>query len=157
VAIDSIPSSAIRDLAGRITRHLDADRDGKLSTTEFSQFLSTFFGMGGPQLQSMPTNRQPVGTMEGFDANKMTDASVTTTKYKIGRVLQMYPNTPDGLRQALPELQQVVPGVTIAGRLGDLLDFGDYVDPFGIRIGVIDVIRAATPVGGEAWQWLPVS
>ncbi len=37
---------------------------------------------------------------------------------------------------------------------GDKLDFGSYVSPEGIKVGVIDVIQSAG-TGGTAWQWAP--
>jgi hypothetical protein len=45
-----------------------------------------------------------------------------------------------------------VPGLTITGSKGDKLDFGSYVSPEGIKVGVIDVIQSAGS-GGTAWQW----
>jgi hypothetical protein len=161
VATESIQSSAsLQDLTLKISRQLDTNKDGQLSVSEFSQFLGAFVGTTPPSASrasaASTATRPAIGTMAGFDAGKMIDPSVDTTKYRIGRILQGYPNTPDGLRQALPEIQQIVPGATITGSLGDKLDFGAYVDHYGYRIGVIDVIQAATPTGGYAWQWLPV-
>jgi hypothetical protein len=72
----------------------------------------------------------------------------------MGRILQGYANTPAGLREALPEIQQLVPGAKIVGSKGDKVDFGDYVDNRGTRIGVIDLIQAAGE-GGKAWTWQP--
>lgn len=191
MAINSIQSSnAMRDLAVQITKQMDKDGDGKLSTTEFTNFLSSFFNSAKLASATAATNtaasapaptattattsamanigavaaaasdipsRAAVGTMAGFDYYKMIDKSVTTTKYTIGRILQGFPNTPEGLRQALPDLQKVVPGVKIVGGdKGDKLDFGGYVNKEGQKIGVIDVIEAATETSGKAWQWLPV-
>ena len=164
-------SNPIQDLATRITKKLDVDGDGNLSSVEFSSFLTQFLGA----LQSQPQNgsatsalnqaltntasaaadRKAVGTMAGFDPIKM-NSTHDSTKYRVGRILQYYPNTPAGLRDALPELQQVIPGVKIAGSNGDKLDFGSYVDAKGVKIGVIDVLQAAG-AGGTAWQWAPVS
>ena len=96
-------------------------------------------------------------TLSGVNLNQlMANASHDSTKYRIGRILQYYPNTPAGLRDALPEIQQIIPGVKIAGGNGDKLDFGSYVDPKGYKIGIIDVLQAAG-AGGTAWQWAPVS
>ena len=71
-----------------------------------------------------------------------------------GGFCRYYPNTPTGLKSALPELQQLVPGLAITGSKGDKLDFGSYVSPEGIKVGVIDVIQSAG-AGGTAWQWAP--
>ncbi len=164
-------TTVLQDLAKAITSRFDADGNGQLSSDEFSGFLTSFLG----SLKSNPlqasgsaglpgstgttpaadADRPNVGVMAGFDARKLADLSHTSTKYQIGRVLQHYPNSPAGLKSALPELQQLVPGLSIAGSKGDLLDFGNYVSPDGTRIGVIDVIQSAG-TGGVAWQWAPV-
>ena len=65
-----------------------------------------------------------------------------------------YPHTPAGLKNALPELQQLVPGVSIAGSKGDKLDFKGYTFADGTSLNVIDVIQSAGS-GGTAWQWAP--
>jgi hypothetical protein len=167
MATNSITSAtALQDLAKTITTRFDTDGDGRLSTDEFSGFLSSFLGSlnsnpltaaasSSTSSSTSSATRDKVGTMAGFDATKLANLSHTSTKYQIGRVLQYYPNTPAGLKDALPELQQLVPGVKITGSNGDKLDFGEYVDPKGFRIGVIDVIQAAG-AGGVAWQWNPV-
>jgi hypothetical protein len=164
-------TTVIQDLAKAITRRYDADGDGRLSSDEFSGFLSSFLGsMNSNPLASaagagLPTgtaaaavtpaaDRARVGTMAGFDSTKLADTSHTTPKYRIGRILQYYPNTPAGLKSALPELQQLVPGLSIIGSKGDKLDFGAYISPEGIKVGVVDVIQSAGS-GGTAWQWAP--
>ena len=168
-------TNPIQDLASRITKKLDVDGDGNLSSIEFSSFLTQFLGaLQQPQGQTTTgtassaltralntvagaaADRKVVGVMAGYDATKMANAAHDSTKYRIGRILQFYPNTPAGLRDALPEIQQLIPGVTITGSNGDKLDFGSYVDPKGYKIGVIDVLQAAG-AGGTAWQWAPVS
>jgi hypothetical protein len=164
-------TTVIQDLAKAITSRYDADGDGRLSSDEFSGFLSSFLGsLQNNPLTSAASNtlsttngttsaaaadRPKVGTMAGFDAAKLANTSHTSPKYQIGRVLQYYPNTPAGLKAALPELQQLIPGLTIAGSKGDQLDFGNYVSPEGIKVGVIDVIQSAGS-GGTAWQWAPI-
>jgi hypothetical protein len=165
-------TTVIQDLAKAITSRYDADGDGRLSSDEFSGFLSSFLGsLQNNPLTSAANNalsttngtttavdgadRPKVGTMAGFDAAKLANTSHTSPKYQIGRVLQYYPNSPAGLKAALPELQQLIPGLTISGSKGDQLDFGSYVSPEGIKVGVIDVIQSAG-TGGTAWQWAPV-
>ena len=162
-------TTVIQDLAKTITSRYDADGDGRLSSDEFSGFLSSFLG----SLQNNPltssssalsstnastsaaaVDRPKVGNMAGFDAAKLANTSHTSPKYQIGRILQDYANTPTGLKNALPELQQLVPGLAITGSKGDKLDFGSYVSPEGIKVGVIDVIQSAG-AGGTAWQWAP--
>ena len=161
-------SNPIQDLAARITKKLDVDGDGNLSSIEFSGFLTQFLGALQPgatgngavtsalnNFAGAAADRSPVGTMAGFDATKMANLSHNSSKYQIGRILQYYPNTPAGLRDALPEIQQLVPGAKIAGSSGDKLDFGSYVDSRGDKLGVIDVLLAGG-AGGRAWQWAPV-
>ena len=163
-------TTVVQDLAKAITSRYDADGDGRLSSDEFSGFLSSFLGSinsnplsalgssGLPTVSAagatLAADRAKVGTMAGFDATKLANASHTSPKYQIGRVLQYYPNTPAGLKSALPELQQLVPGIAISGSKGDRLDFGSYVSPEGIKVGVVDVIQSAG-AGGTAWQWAP--
>jgi hypothetical protein len=162
-------TTVIQDLAKAITSRYDADGDGRLSSDEFSGFLSSFLGSmktnpllspAGASSSALTSvtpvteDRKKVGTMAGFDQVKLADSSHTSPKYQIGRVLQYYPNTPAGLKSALPELQQLVPGMAIIGSKGDKLDFGNYISPEGIKVGVVDVIQSAG-AGGVAWQWLP--
>jgi hypothetical protein len=176
VSTSSITGTAVRDLAATITRQLDADKDGKLSSTEFEGFLSQFLtmvqttstGSSTPAAAATAataaataarpaaaTPRPAIGTMAGFDPVKLANSSHNTFKYEIGRILQGYANTPEGLREALPEIQTIAPNAKIIGSKGDKVDFGDYTDKNGERIGVIDILQAAG-LGGRAWQWLPV-
>jgi hypothetical protein len=157
----SSSSQSISDLASLITKRFDTDRDGRLSTQEFSAFLSNLLGTSTTNNTATnntaarrvatadPTttaNRVPKGTLAGYDAAKLANPDHKTFKYQLGRILQYYPNTPQGLRDALPEIQQSYPNAKIVGTTGDKLDFdGD----------VIDVILSAS-TGGSAWQFLPV-
>lgn len=159
------PVNAYQTLASSLMKTVDANHDGQLTLSEFSSFLQRMLEAPSPTLpttasrvvgNSATTGRTPVDSMREFGSpQKLADLSHQTLKYRVGRVLQYYPHTPEGLRAALPELQEIVPGLTIASGKGDKLDFGDYVDPKSGRIGVVDVIRAAG-AGGQAWQWLPV-
>lgn len=83
----------------------------------------------------------------GWDAAKWDDPGHRTPKYEVGRILSCYPHTPEGLRQALPEIQKLYPDAAILGSKGDKLSIPG--------VGVIDVILASGE-GGKAWQWLPV-
>ena len=156
---------SVVDLASQLTKRFDTDKDGKLSTTEFTQLLSQLLGtLGNSTASTMASSsfatagslpaadRKPIGTMAGFDPGKLANLGHKTLKYEIGRILQYYPNTPEGLRAALPEIQQIVPEVKIMAGKGDKLDFGEYRFE-GERIGIVDVIFAAGE-GGKAWQWL---
>lgn len=162
--------SGIEDFAKAIGKRFDKDGNGQLSMTEFADVMKTLLGGAAaptfppasavatptPTTPAPTVDRPQVGSMAGFDPTKLADESRTTTKYQIGRILQYYPNTPQGLKDALPEIQRLVPGAKITGTNGDKLDFGAYTDASGTRIGVIDVLQGAS-AGGRAWQWLPVS
>jgi len=159
--------SPLNDLAATITRKFDKDQDGRLSVDEFAGVLSQLLGGAtggtltnrasslGLASEGASATRTPLGNMGGFDLGKLANLDHRTTKYEMGRIFQFYPNTPAGLRDALPEIQQLVPGVRIVGTNGDKLDFGDYVDPEGNRIGIVDVLQAAAE-GGKSWHWIPV-
>jgi hypothetical protein len=165
-------------LANTIIQRFDSNSDGSLSSDEFATFLTQLLGsMSTPQnpaattpraadLSTLfptettppttpPTPRSRVGNMAGFDAQKLGDETHTSFKYQIGRILQYYPNTVGGLKDALPEIQKLVPGARIIGTNGDKIDFGNFEDPKSGRIGVIDVLVGAAE-GGRAWAWQPI-
>lgn len=165
----------MNELAKTLVQRFDTNRDGTLTTDEFASFLASLLsGISGtaqtdPDVPTKtggtpsPTTlfadpvspRSRLGLMAGFSETKLGDTSHLSFKYQIGRILQYYPNTPDGLRQALPEIQQLVPGATIVGAHGDTIDFGDYQDPKSGRIGAVDVLVAAA-IGGRSWAWQPL-
>ena len=90
--------------------------------------------------------------LEGFDHDKLNSGH-DSPKYQVGRILAKYPPTPEGLRQALPELQALGIGdVAIGGSKGDKLTFSGNTDPRFNGVTTFDVIRAAGN-GGEGWQW----
>ena len=175
MSINALASAtSVQDLAKILTKRFDLDGNGELSGAEFAEVMKNLLadgqtdrptsgaagGSGAPGATSLPSAataaRETVGALAGFDPAKLANADHSTFKYKIGRILQHYPNTPQGLRDALPEIQQIVPGATITGTHGDKLDFGTYSDAKAGRIGVVDVLQAAS-VGGRAWQWAPIS
>jgi hypothetical protein len=83
----------------------------------------------------------------GWNQAKWSDPSHTTPKYTIGRILSQFPDTPDGLQQAMPLIQQAFPGATIAGT--------DSVNIPGI--GIVDVGVGFSQGGGQGWAWQPDS
>jgi hypothetical protein len=160
-------NNPLAELAATLIRRFDGDADGKLSSGEFGDLLkgalaesrtnSTFSAGTAATAAAAMASTAAAGanpTMEGFDPTKLANTNHKTLKYDVGRVLSQYPNTPQGLQDALPALQALVPGVRITGSSGDKLDFGTYAFD-GHRIGVIDVLRGAS-TGGAAWQWAPV-
>ena len=126
----SIPGLSVRDLAATITQKLDADKDGKLSSSEFAEFLTQFLGTPRTGTGSSPgatsslteltrtTSRVKVGTLGGYDPVKLANESHKSAKYEVGRILQYYPNTPEGLKAAMPEIQQLAPDARIVGSRG---------------------------------------
>jgi hypothetical protein len=151
-------TNPLTEMVANLTRRYDTDGDSKLSTDEFGSFLSDLLSGAGGQGNSTfaAGTAATLGTLEGFDPAKLGNPSHMTMKYQVGRILQQYPNTPQGLRDALPTLQSLAPGVTISGTAGDKLDFGTFVDGDNNRLGIIDVLRGAH-AGGQAWQWSPAS
>lgn len=83
----------------------------------------------------------------GWDAKKWADPRHQTPKYAIGRILAIFPHTPEGLRMAMPVIQKGYPGASILPGKGDKAHIP--------CVGVIDLIQAAGE-GGKAWQWLVV-
>lgn len=158
--VSSTTSNPLADLVSRLTQKYDKNGDSQMSNTEFGAFLNDFLTSTGTNstFASGTAARTSgaglsLGTMEGFDATKLANTSHNTIKYQVGRVLQQYPNTPQGLQDALPAIQQIVPGAKIVGTNGDKLDFGGFIDAKGDRINIVDVLRGGA-LGGQAWQWL---
>ncbi len=167
MATNSINSTSnpLAEMVATLTKRYDTNGDSKLSKDEFGSFLNDFLNgaggrtnstfAGGTAANTTSTSSAPVGRMEGFDGAKLANTSHDTMKYQIGRILQKFPNSPQGLRDALPEIQALVPGAKIAGSGGDKLDFGSFIDAERNRLGIVDVLRGAH-AGGLAWQWQPV-
>jgi hypothetical protein len=171
-------------LANSILQKFDGNHDGSLSSDEFATFLTQLVGSlqtqqsptatapratdlstlfpsvpapaaAFPSVPAPAAARSRVGYMAGFDDRKLGDESHTTIKYQIGRILQYCPNTPEGLQQALPEIQKLAPGAKIVGTNGDKIDFGDFEHPKSGLVGVIDVLVGAAQ-GGRSWAWQPI-
>lgn len=88
-----------------------------------------------------PSTSGPLGApLPGYDATKWADLSHNTPKYAVGRILAKYPSTPEGLRQALPEIQALFPGTTITGGRGDKIMIPG--------VGLTDVLKS-----DNTWQW----
>lgn len=164
--------SSMSDLANSIIKNFDANNDGALSKDEFGSFLGQLLNNAGSQTTAptstvasglatlypsatAATERVKAGVLSGFDGSKLDNASHTTFKYQVGRILQYYPSTPEGLQQAMDEIRELVPGAKIIGTNGDKIDFGDYTDERSGKIGVVDVLVGAAS-GGRAWAWQPV-
>lgn len=155
-------SNPLAALASQLIAKADANGDGQLSMQEFGSLLAGALASSSTNSTFAPGTAARTaaagtvgGRLEGYDPVKLANADHRTVKYEVGRILQQYPNTPQGLRDALPAIQSVYPDAQITGTAGDKLDFGAYVDARAGRIGVVDVLRGAAQ-GGHAWHWMPV-
>ena len=139
-------------LVGELARRVDVNRDGQVSTAEFSQFLTQL--IGGQQMtpgtspavqppRAASISSAPPPSMRGWDAAKWADQTHVTPKYVIGRILADFPPTPQGLIDALPEIQRALPGTTLVG--------DDKLDIPGV--GPVDVGLSFSVGGGVGWWW----
>jgi hypothetical protein len=85
--------------------------------------------------------------MPGWDQTKWNNAALQDPKYVVGRILQSFPPTPDGLQQAMALIAQAYPGTQLSGK--DTLLVPGLAEP-------VDVLKGAS-AGGQAWQWLTPS
>jgi hypothetical protein len=77
----------------------------------------------------------------GWDQSKWADPSHQSPKYVVGRILSQYPQTTEGLSQAMAEIQQAYPGSQQTGE--------DTISIPGVSTS-LDVVKA----GGGFW-WGP--
>jgi hypothetical protein len=85
--------------------------------------------------------------MPGWDQTKWQNTNLQDPKYVVGRILNGFPPTPEGLLAALPLIQRSYPGTQLSGK--DTLLVPGLPEP-------VDALRGAS-VGGQAWQWLTPS
>jgi hypothetical protein len=144
----------LAQLVEQLARRADANGDGQVSTSEFSQFLIGLLQPAASSSQSGTTTATgAAGTAAaeaplppcppGWDAGKWANLTHQTPKYVVGRILAKYPPTPDGLTQALPEVQQAIPGTTRVG--DDKLQIPD--------VGIVDVGLSFSIGGNVGWWW----
>ncbi len=143
--------SDLTQLVEQLAKRADANKDGQVSTSEFAQFLVGLLQPGGGGGTTQPVTEKTTERTfadlppcpPGYDPAKWVNLSHNTPKYAIGRILSYYPPTPDGLTQAMPEIQKAYPGTT---RLGD--DKIDIPD-----VGIVDVGLSFSIGGGVGWWW----
>jgi hypothetical protein len=140
----------LTQLVGDLTRKVDTNGDGQVSTTEFAQFLTQLIGQAGQPKSTGPSFDTPRAVpaalppaLPGWDAGKWADPTHVTPKYVIGRILANFAPTPQGLEDALPDIQRAIPGTT---RVGD-----DKLDIPGV--GIVDVGLSFSVGGGVGWWW----
>ncbi len=163
-------TSTLNDLASALVSRFDLNKDGQLTTEEFTQFLSTMLGSTGLSTRASTTDSTGSTTgsagstgfhgtvrpvMAGFDAGKLADVTHTTMKYKFGRVAQRYSlESVNDKASAGALLTSMKPDLDAAG-LDVLAVDGDSIkvkDDAG-QEAWIDVIRGSKS-GAPAWQWL---
>ena len=101
MAINTVQSTTpFEQIARSLVDRFDANKDGQLTTEEFTTFLSNFLstaaapaGAAAPAA-SAPANGLKLGTvrprLQGFDHDKIADLDHTTVKYKFARVAKQY-------------------------------------------------------------------
>jgi hypothetical protein len=169
MAINSVQSpSPLDQIARSLVDRFDANKDGQLTTEEFTSFLSNFLTSAaapagkatGHAAAALPGNGLKLGTvrpeLEGFDFGKLADAGHLTAKYKFARVAQQYSLENVTSKDAAQSL--------LTGMKGDLAAAGlEVLDVSKDKIKIkddagqeawIDVIRAAGSGRAAAWQWI---
>ena len=142
----------LTQLVEQLAKRADVNRDGQVSTSEFAQFLvgllqatspAGTFGTSSPTPLTSPVDTPLPPCPSGWDSAKWVNPNHNTPKYVVGRILAKFPPTPDGLTQALPEVQKAIPGTTRVG--DDKLDIPD--------VGIVDVGLSFGIGGGVGWWW----
>jgi hypothetical protein len=169
MAINSVSSSNPLDqLAQALVSRFDANKDGQLTTEEFTSFLSQFLGSAGSALTNGHANGVTSGTatanglhgtippvMRGFDAGKLADLTHTTIKYQFARVAQQYSlesvhdkTSGEALLNSMRD-DLTAAGLNILDIKGDSIKIKDDAG----QEAWIDVIQSCGG-GNPAWQWL---
>lgn len=155
----STSATHLSDIIGKVMDRFDTNKDGQLSTDEFSGFLTGLLGGTGSTSATNQAERsgpmrpeysgQFRGYLAGFDAAKIDNPSLHgagTAKYRAARIFQDFKPMPESLPAVIERLR--AEGFNARQVSIDKIDFGDGYGP-------IDVIQGAYPGGGVAWQWLP--
>lgn len=104
-------------------------------------------GMPG-QVYNSAGGMEPAGSTATAPATATATATPAASggdrQSQVMAIVQKYPHTPAGLKQAEAELKALFPNLTIMGSKGDKIDFGDGE--------VVDLILSAG-TGGTGWTW----
>ena len=169
MAINSLqPTNPIDQLARSLVDRFDVNKDGQLTTDEFTSFLSNFLNAvapggnalgvaaGAPALGANGIKGGSAPKMSGFSNAKLADPGHLTIKYKFGRVAQGY--SLDSVKD------KASAGALLESMRADLTAAGlNVLDVKGDKIKItddagqeawFDVIRAAGVGRNCAWQWL---
>jgi len=149
----TLPTDNVSSLAELLFKRIDANSDGRLSTSEFQSFLEGLMqgtSSLGSQLASVPTAAAPhvYQPMLGFDYTKLNTPTHTTPKYVFARATQDVDLGWDRASRSAG-LQKIVDSVRQNG-YPDAKVTGDDTIDFGDGYGNIDVLTA----DGQ-WWWGP--
>jgi hypothetical protein len=162
-------ASTLNELASALVSRFDLNKDGQLTTEEFTQFLSSMLGSAGLSSAASTAAGTTAATgtsstafhgtvrprMSGFSAVKLADESHTTIKYKFGRVAQRYSlegvhdkaSAQDLLTSMKSDFDAA--GLNVVDIKGDSIKIKDNSG----QESWIDVIYGANG-RSPAWQWL---
>jgi hypothetical protein len=165
MSINSVQSNtALDQLARSLATRFDANNDGKLTTDEFTSFLTQFLG-SATTAAGAATSASTAGStgfhgtvrprMSGFSASKLADLSHTTIKYRFARVAQNY--SLEGVHDkasAEALLNTMRPDLEAAGiKVLDIKKDSIQVQDGSHAPVWYDVIWGANG-SSPAWQWL---
>jgi hypothetical protein len=165
MSINSVQSNtALDQLARSLATRFDANNDGKLTTDEFTSFLTQFLGSATTAAGAAGSTATAAsggfhGTvrprMSGFSASKLADPSHTTIKYRFARVAQTY--SLEGVHDkagAEALLNTMRPDLEAAGiKVLDIKKDSIQVQDGSHAPAWYDVIWGANG-SNPAWQWL---
>ncbi len=167
MSINSVRSNtALDQLARSLATRFDANNDGKLTTDEFTSFLTQFLGSATTAAgMATSTSTSTAGStgfhgtvrprMSGFSASKLADLSHTTIKYRFARVAQNY--SLEGVHDkasAEALLNTMRPDLEAAGiKVLDIKKDSIQVQDGSHAPVWYDVIWGANG-SSPAWQWL---
>jgi hypothetical protein len=150
-------------LASALFKRVDANSDGRLSSTEFQSFLENLLGKASTQTAGLGTEASAAAAqaaapqaasargyqpMLGFDYVKLNTSSHTTPKYVFARATQEVDLAWDRASRSAG-LQKIVDNVKLNGYANATVIGDDTID-FGDGNGEIDVLT-----GDGMWWWGP--
>ena len=144
--IPTVSANLLDQFARTLMTSLDGNRDGQLSTSEFTSFLTG--------LADTARATGPGPHMVGFNDAKLGNPSHTTVKYLFGRVAQRFSlasvrdkaSAEALLLQMRPDLEAA--GITVLDVSRDRIQVRDDQG----QTAWVDVIRGAS-AGDPAFQW----
>ena len=158
MATSSTPIDNVSVLASALFKRVDANSDGRLSTTEFQSFLENLLGKASTKTAGLGTEASAAAPqaassrsyqpMLGFDYVKLNTPSHTTPKYVFARATQEVDLSWDRASRS-EGLQKIVDYVKQNGYATAMVTGDDSID-FGDGNGDIDVLT-----GDGVWWWGP--